>query len=145
MAFAAEQRLLDASDCSGRQFPKNTQQSGREKYVSELDILQNYFPDIKYLPTTINSPLRQDIHPSFSIFKSEDKVLYKDFSTGESGDIYTLLEKIWGCSFIEVIDRLYKELNVEKYTVNPTNFNTTTTPAQPKDPFATADTDGLPF
>lgn len=32
-----------------------------------------------------------------------------------------------------------------EYVVNPTNFNTTTTPAQPKDPFATADTDGLPF
>lgn len=94
-----------------------------EKYISELDILQNYFPDIKHLPTTINSPLRQDIHPSFSIFKSKDKVLYKDFSTGESGDIYTLLEKIWGCDFVEVIDRLYKELNVEKYTVHTTRTN----------------------
>lgn len=103
--------------------PRHKSLDDIKKYVTELDILQNYFPDIRYLPITINSPLREDIHPSFSIFNIDDKILYKDFSTGESGDIYTLLSKIWGISFIDTLDKISKELNIEKKAINTTKTN----------------------
>ena len=50
--------------------------------VSEIDILTRYF-NIKKLPCVINSPLREDKRPSFSIYIKDTKVRYLDFSTGE--------------------------------------------------------------
>jgi hypothetical protein len=69
--------------------------------MSEYDILAHYF-DITSLPTVIKSPLREDKHPSFSIYSNNNKVYYKDFATGEHGDIYNLIEKCFGLSYYDV-------------------------------------------
>jgi hypothetical protein len=40
-----------------------------------------------YLNKCFNSPLRKDDLPSFAIFDGHNGLMYKDFSTGDSGDI----------------------------------------------------------
>ena len=59
--------------------------------VSEESLLAHYF-GITKIPCVINSPLRKDNNPSFSIYyKHNFKIGYFDFATKESGGIFDLL------------------------------------------------------
>ena len=92
--------------------------------MKEEDILLHYF-NINSIPCVVNSPLRQDDNPSFSIFYYQDKLCWKDHATGESGDIFTLFMKLWGCSFSQTIQRLYNELlcNIDKISIHKKHNN----------------------
>lgn len=78
--------------------------------VSHIDLLAHYL-GIYSLPTVISSPLRtDDQHPSFFIFSPDGiKVLYRDYATGDRGDIYTLLTKLKGVSFADLIREIASE------------------------------------
>lgn len=78
--------------------------------VSEPQILRFYL-GIKKIPITISSPLRVDHTPSFRLFFSEGRVLFKDFSTGESGSAITLLRRMWGTTDSDTIDRIFGDIN----------------------------------
>lgn len=79
--------------------------------ISEIDILGYYF-NINHLPVLINSPFRKDDKPSFSIFTPDDnKILYKDFANGDSGNLYSLLGKMWNMDFPQVIEKIVNDLN----------------------------------
>ena len=87
--------------------------------VSQLSLLYYYY-GVDTLPKLIKSPLRKDEHPSFFIYSPDGKkVLFKDYATGEHGDIYALLQKQKGLSFAQLIrmisaDRgLLKDANVQ--------------------------------
>lgn len=74
---------------------------------SEAEVLSSVFPEIKSLPCLINSPLRQDRHPSFSIYISDSgKVRYTDFATKDKGGLLDLLCKYWNCNFTQCINKL---------------------------------------
>lgn len=77
------------------------------KRVSHADLLFYYF-GINSLPVLINSPLRAgDEHPSFFIYSPDGKkVLYRDYATGDRGDIYTLLAKRDNLTFSELIRKI---------------------------------------
>lgn len=78
--------------------------------ATELDIAGFYF-GITYLPCLINAPYRKDERPSLSLFAGSDsQVLFKDFATNESGDIFTLLKKTWNVSLRGVINRIARDL-----------------------------------
>lgn len=61
------------------------------------------------LRESFNSPIREDKNPSWSVFKARNgHLMYKDFATGDSGDIVKLVSKLHSCSFKEalhIIDR----------------------------------------
>lgn len=77
--------------------------------VSHADLLRVYF-GISSLPVLISSPLRTDEHPSFFIYSPDGtRVLYRDYATGEHGDIYSLLQKTEKISFSELIHRIARE------------------------------------
>lgn len=82
---------------------------------------------IDSLPTLINSPLRNDDrHPSFFIYSPDGKkVLYKDYATGDKGDIYALLKEVKHKSFAELIRMIASEK-----AFNKTQFQNT--PSQGK-------------
>ena len=75
--------------------------------VSELQVLSAVFPDIKSLPCLIHSPLRQDNHPSFSIYMTDGgHVAWKDHavtSTDSHGGLIDLLCHYWHCSFQQAL------------------------------------------
>lgn len=77
--------------------------------VSHAEILAHYF-GITSLPVLINSPLRRDMHPSFSIYSPDgEKVKYIDYATGERGDIFVLMQKYFNLSFSGVMRMIAKE------------------------------------
>ena len=84
--------------------------------TDEATIAHKYL-GINKIPCVINSPLRKDSKPSFGLYSPDGvKVCFVDFSTGEKGNIYTILSRLWDISYDKVIDRLYRDFNVG---VNP--------------------------
>lgn len=84
------------------------------KRVSHADLL-SYYLGITSLPVLINSPLREDSHPSFFIYSPDgNKVLYRDYATGDRGDIYTLLRKKDSISFSDLLRRIASEQAFQK-------------------------------
>lgn len=82
--------------------------------ASDEGVLAFYF-NVKEIPCLINSPLREDSKPSFSIFyDAHNKIRWKDFATGESGNLWELFVKYWGIPYDKVLSRVYKEVNSDK-------------------------------
>ncbi len=79
--------------------------------VTEIDIAA-YYLNISSTPCIINSPLREDKHPSFGIQLYDNHIFYKDFSTKESGGIFTLLGKMWNCSYEQCLSKIYTDLHL---------------------------------
>lgn len=78
--------------------------------VSEEDILTHYFGIVK-IPNVINSPLRKDKNPSFSIYYRDSyKIGYFDFATKESGGVFDLLMNAWHIPLPDVLIKIYQDL-----------------------------------
>lgn len=78
--------------------------------ITGYDILGRYF-GLTSLPVLINSPLRNDRNASMSIYSTDDgHILFKDFGTNERGDIYTLLERMYNMSYVEVLDMIASDI-----------------------------------
>ena len=68
---------------------------GKPLTTGNKDELKLLFYFLGELPVNqlINSPLREDNHPSFYIYYNPDgKIYYKDFASGEYGDIVSLIQ-----------------------------------------------------
>lgn len=92
--------------------------------TTEAIILQ-YYLGIKSIPIVMNSPFREDKKPSFGIYtKDGNKIYFKDFANGESGDSFTLLSKLWGLSFRDTLIKIYNDIpkfSVVAYVNKSTN------------------------
>lgn len=75
---------------------------------SETQVLCTVFPFIKEIPCIINSPLRVDKSPSFSIYLDNNHhVRYKDHGNPKvHGGLVDLLCEYWHCSFNQTLDRI---------------------------------------
>lgn len=72
--------------------------------MSDRDILIRYLGIREDLPVTIQSPLRDDDdRPSFSLQEWKSTVTWKDFGTGESGNIVKLMAKLWNVTYSEAL------------------------------------------
>ena len=94
--------------------------------ISQADIAA-YYLNIKSIPSLIHSPLRQDIKPSFALYCPKGtEVNYKDFSTGESGTIWTLLTKMWNCSIADAVAKVHNDLGDKSYgtKIGVSNYQT---------------------
>lgn len=79
------------------------------RITTEAEIAHHYL-GVTRIPCKINSPLRIDKNPSFGLFSPDGKIiLWTDFSSGEHGNIFTLLSKMWGTSYNETLLKIYKE------------------------------------
>ena len=103
MAFSTGNTSVSLSDITSR--------------VTEGDILSFYL-GITKVPTIIHSPLREDKRPSFGLYSPDgNRIYFTDLSRGDRGGIYDLLGKLWGCTYNEVLNRIYKDLdNMQKGT-----------------------------
>lgn len=102
MAFSSGQCIITLKDLLNR--------------VSEIDILTRYF-NVKKLPCVINSPLREDKRPSFSVYIKDNKVRYLDFSTGEKGNLWNLLGELWHTDFYNTIVTVYRDFSLNNRTL----------------------------
>lgn len=77
--------------------------------TTEADIASRYL-GVQAIPCVMQSPLRQDNHPSFGVYSPNGvEVNYIDFSTHEGGRIFTLLTRMWNISFEEVCAKIYND------------------------------------
>jgi len=87
--------------------------------ISELDIFDMYLGG---LPTkAISSPLREDTSPSFSLFHSDryDKVLYKDFASGDVGDCFTFVMRLFRLNKItDAFNKIAMDFQLTQFEVS---------------------------
>ncbi len=82
--------------------------------VSEVDIFQLYLGSIPTRP--ISSPFREDVNPSFSLFVAKDhgKIFYKDFATGEAGDCFMFVMRLFNFrTKIETFNKIAADFNLD--------------------------------
>lgn len=66
--------------------------------LAEQEYIYEHFGVELY--TRISSPLRDDSNPSFSTrLRDDDKIFWKDFGTGDSGDVYNFVMEYYGLDF----------------------------------------------
>lgn len=100
-----------------------------ENKVSQKHILEFYIGNIS---KPICSPFRKDKNPSLTFKNKGNKVIWKDWGTGEGGDAITFLMLYFNLSFKEVLNKIWNEM-VSNHTVcymnysNKENYVTTTT------------------
>lgn len=76
---------------------------------TEAEVLSTVFPQITSLPCLINSPLRADNHPSFSIYVNDNSnIRYKDHATNERGSLLDLLCRYWNCNFTQALEKIWE-------------------------------------
>lgn len=93
--------------------------------VSDLEIFERYLGSIPQKP--ISSPLREDTNPSFSLFNATDhgRVFWKDFSTGESGDCFLFVMRLFNIpSKVETFNRIARDFNLNQFELNRPIFTT---------------------
>ena len=98
--------------------------------TTEADILF-YYLHIRNIPCVINSPLRKDSNPSFGLYSKDGKrIFYTDLSTKDKGGLFDLLGKMWNCSYIEVLERVYNDIpkfkdksNISIYLTGNNTYN----------------------
>jgi len=89
--------------------------------------LADRFLNVKKIPCVINSPLRKDTHPSFSIYSKDGiHVRYKDFANGDSGSIFNLLQKLWNLNFKDMMNKI-SENTIEGVVTTKVNKRRVTT------------------
>lgn len=83
-----------------REFKNLPTESDILALITDLDIFAFYLGAIP--KKLICSPLRNDKIPSFGLFKSDkyNKVLYKDFANGESGNCFVFVKKLFNLAKI---------------------------------------------
>lgn len=105
-------------DLNGHEFNLNKDYPTPDKilkYISDYDIFRAYIENFS-IGTAMRSPLRRDSHPSFSIFYSQSKnrLFFKDFKEGISGDVFTFLRlKFPGLSFHQILQDIVWTFNLE--------------------------------
>lgn len=83
--------------------------------VSEHDIFNFVLQRNVPLNTPIHSPLRVDHNPSFNIFEAtqgSNKLMWKDFSTGESGNCFKLVSLMYNLNYIEAIRWVNRNMGI---------------------------------
>lgn len=91
--------------------------------ITEYDIYKFYIGPEFCLGCNISSPLRVgDGNPSFSTFKGPKGLKWKDFGTGKSGDFIEFMKEKFGLSYLEVLNKLYVDLDQIKSQAVPYYF-----------------------
>lgn len=74
--------------------------------LSDADLLKRYM-GIDKIPCSIRSPLRNDDkYPSFSFFIKNGKIYWKDFGTGDGGDVMKFFMRAWNLDYQATLERI---------------------------------------
>ena len=82
--------------------------------VSEYQIFSYYLGGDFKSGAVMNSPLRQDDKPSFSVFTDRKGTLrFKDFGTGDTGDAFTFIQRLFGNDFYSALVRINEDFKLD--------------------------------
>lgn len=89
-----------------------------DKILSNIDDYYIYCYYLNQMIKTnrpIRSPLRNDRHPSWSIYKNEKGLyIYKDFATGDSGNAIKFVQALFGLNYNEALKKVWQDLVIKK-------------------------------
>lgn len=92
--------------------------------ISDDEIFDYYLGGIP--KKLISSPMREDKVPSFGLFKSAkyNKTFFKDFATGDSGDVFVFVKKLFNLSSLpETCNKIVSDFNLNEYHSGDNNYN----------------------
>lgn len=95
------------------------------KHISSADIFMAYLGDLPQKP--ISSPLREDTNPSFSLFHSDlyEQIFFKDFATGEKGDCFIFVKKLFNLSTkTDAFNKVAEDFNLKEFRLNSESIST---------------------
>lgn len=89
--------------------------------LDQLSVYKYYIGDCG-IGLSISSPLRKDNNPSFTLFVSEswkvgNKVLWKDFATGENGDLVSLIKLLFGLNYDQALHKIAEDFGLKEGTL----------------------------
>ena len=84
------------------------------KLTTEYDIYSFYIGYQFKIGRVMRSPLREDIHPSFGIFKSSIRgnLMWKDQATGKTGNVVMLVSELFNITYEEAIQRILSDIEL---------------------------------
>jgi len=82
------------------------------KYTTEYDIYSYYIGSQFKIGRVMKSPLREDIHPSFGIFKSNisGDLLWKDQGTGKTGNIISFVAELFSITNDNALHKIFQDV-----------------------------------
>jgi len=85
-----------------------------DKILAKLDpydIYAFYIGKEVKLNKPINSPLREDKNPSWTLFKARSgDLMYKDFATGESGNVVHLVRHMFDITYYKALEKIWADM-----------------------------------
>jgi hypothetical protein len=88
------------------------------KFVSEEQIFVRYIGDEFLTQRCIQSPLREDNIPSFSVFQGNKTgmIMWRDFATKESGDCFVLVKRLFLLKdYFEAVRLVARDFNIANF------------------------------
>ena len=83
------------------------------KRITEYDIFRYYTKSDFEIGKPFSSPLREDKNPSFSIYYNRrDKLMFRDFGTGDYGDCFRFVQKMYNVDFKESLRIISCDFNL---------------------------------
>lgn len=92
--------------------------------ISDDEIFDYYLGGIP--KRLISSPMREDKVPSFGLFKSAryGKTFFKDFATGDSGDVFVFVRKLFNLSSLpDACNKIVSDFNLNEYSAGGSSYN----------------------
>ncbi len=88
------------------------------KRTTQFDLYSFYLGESIDLGKPISSPFREDNHPSFVFFKgkSDNKLMYHDYATSETGDIVGFVRAVFKLTYKKAIRKIYNDVSNGKVT-----------------------------
>lgn len=80
--------------------------------ATEEEIMKCYIGDKFTYRKHFHSPFREDKNPSFSVRKYGDKVIYRDWATGETGDAFKFVQRYYNCDFYQALLHINRDLDL---------------------------------
>ena len=83
--------------------------------VNDITIYSTYLQEPVTIGPRIPSPFRKDQNPSFGFFKGTREVCWKDFSTGETGDCFEFVKRLFpNFTYFDTLSKIATDLNLPK-------------------------------
>lgn len=83
--------------------------------VDEFKLFKHYFLPSLELGKKYSAPYRDDKHPSFSVFaanRGTNKYMWKDHSTGESGNVFKLIMFLYDVDYFTALAMVNRDFNL---------------------------------
>lgn len=81
--------------------------------TNDITIYNTYLDSELVIGARIPSPFRKDDNPSFGFFNGKSEVCWKDFSTGETGDCFEFVKRLFpNFSYFDTLSKIATDLNL---------------------------------